>query len=115
MKIRQLDSNGDWLFGSSLGNYLTNEAAIEQNIRTRCLEWVNDCYFALDRGIDWTNLLEHGQKNNLDRALRYILLASYGVINIESTNITFDSNRKFTFTYVINTIYSSGFQAQIGG
>ena len=114
MKMRKLDKNGDWTYGAGKGSYLTDEAAIEQNIATCCREWLNDCFFAMDRGIDWTNLLEHNQKDNLDQALRGVILSSYGVVGLNSLTLAFDG-RAYSFTYNIDTIYSSGFTSQIQG
>ena len=114
MIFSNLTVEHDFTFGAGKGNYLSENAAIELNIKTRCLEVLGDCFFAMNSGIDYNNLLEHNQKSNLDIALRVIILASYGVIRINSTNITV-VNRTFTFDYNIDTIYSSGFKSQISG
>ena len=114
MIIRNLDSNHDWMFGSSLADFLTNEDAIVLNINTRLLSWLNDCFFDMGAGIDWLNLLGSlGKKNMLDINLRRLILQSYGVTGLTSFYVTLNSNRLFQANYTINTIFSHGYQASL--
>ncbi len=113
MKISGLNSSHDFKFGSGLGNYLTADAAIGENIQTRILSWVGDCFFDLSAGIDWANRLgSKNQRTLLELDLRRIILQSYGVTGI----VNFDTNligRAFTANYTINTIFSQGYQNTI--
>lgn len=52
MIVRALDINGDWTFGQGKGNYLTNQAAIAQNVQTRLLSFLGDCFFDPTAGIN---------------------------------------------------------------
>lgn len=113
MIIRSLDINHDWNFGAGAANYLSGVAAIGQNIQTRILSWLNDCFFDTQAGIDWANRL--GSKNHqvlLQNDLRRIILQSYGVTEIVnfSTNLT---GRAFKVSYTINTIFSQTYAATI--
>jgi hypothetical protein len=111
MIIRGLNSSHDWEWGSGLANYLTNDAAIAENIDTRLLSWVGDCYFDLAAGIDWLNLLGSlGQEGTLDLNLRRVILQSYGVTGLVSLSVTLNSARLFQAEYVINTIFSQNYQ-----
>ena len=65
MKVRankKLDNGTfEWCFGAGLSTYKTEEKAIEQDIESSLLEWKNNCFFALNHGIDWRTRL--GSKN----------------------------------------------------
>jgi len=107
MIIRNLDQNGDWVFGQGNGNYLTQNNAIGLNIKTRLLSWVGDCFFDLGAGIDWLNRLsKKNQRQLLENDIRRVILQSYGVVGIVNfgTDLT---GRKFSANYSVNTIYSS--------
>ncbi len=106
MIFRNLDSDGDWTFGSGRGNYVSGNAAIGLNIKTRILSWVGDCFFNQGAGIDWVNRL--GSKNQralLELDLRRIILQSFGVTGIISV-ATVLNNRNFSANYSVNTTFS---------
>lgn len=114
MKHRALDVNGDFTFGKGLANYAVDEAAIELNVRTRILSWVNNCFFAMQDGIDWSRRLDVGQDQNLINDIRTLILQSQGIVGINS--LTYNLNRKtraLTITYNVVTIYSQAFQAEV--
>lgn len=109
MLFRNLDANGDWMFGSGKANYVDLNTAIGLNIRTRLLSWVGDCFFDKQAGIDWTNRL--GSKNQralLELDLRRVILQSEGVTGIVSFDTVLEG-RTFTANYTVNTIYSRGY------
>lgn len=109
MIFRNLDADGDWSFGSGRGNYVTDNAAIGLNIRTRILSWLNDCFFDMEAGIDWANRLgSKNQRGLLELDLKRIILQSEGVTGIVSLD-TFMDGRKFTANYSVNTIYSQAY------
>jgi hypothetical protein len=114
MTIRGITPSGDWTFGAGVGNYKTNEAAIEENIKTWLQSWVNNCFFALKDGVDWQNLLDVGQKQNLEDAIRANILLCYGVMGINSLTVIFDPRtRRISMTVNITTIYSQSFQLEL--
>ena len=61
MRFRNLDSNGDWCFGKGRNSYLIDDEALMMNIKTRLLEFLGDCFFDIEKGIDWWTLM--GGKN----------------------------------------------------
>jgi hypothetical protein len=83
------------------------------NIKTRLLEWVGNCFFNLNAGIDYMNLLDKGQKDNLLLAIKYIILTSEGVIRLNQLSAELDSKRNLAVSYEIDTIYGSLFQNMI--
>lgn len=114
MIFRGLTASGDWTFGAGIANYAINQQAIELNIGTFLREWLGECFFALQDGIDWRNLLDVGQETNIEDAVRTAILKRFGVIGINSLTVLFDTARRFlTATYSIQTIYSQSFQDTI--
>jgi len=113
MIFSNLDESGDWTFGSGQANYTELDIAIGLNIKTRIYSWVDDCFFDMDAGIDWTNRL--GSKNQddlLETDLRRIILQSEGVTGILSFDIV-KQGRKFNATYEITTVYSQSFRDSV--
>jgi hypothetical protein len=114
MIFRNLDSNHDWQFGQGLSNFVGDEAAIDLNIETRILSWLNDCFFDLGAGIDWVNIL--GSKNMLQILslnMQRLIMQSYGVVKLLNFNITLTAARQFKATYNIQTIFSPSYQSEL--
>jgi len=109
MIFRNLDENGDWTFGRGKNDFLIGQNAIGLNIKTRCYSWLNDCFFAMNEGIDWAERLgSKNQKDLLDADLRRIILASENVTGL----VSFDSyliGRKYTANFSVNTVYSKSY------
>lgn len=109
MIFRSLDSSGDWNFGRGQSDYLTNNAAIGANIQTRILSWLNDCFFAMNAGIDWLNRLgDKGQRDLLELDIRRVIQQSTGVTGITKVDIIING-RALTATYNIDTIFSQSY------
>ena len=105
---------GDWTFGAGKANYATDEKAIELGIATRINSWKNDCFFDFDTGIDWVARLDKGQKDNLINELKNLLIQTYGVISVNSVDISENRiTRALTLTYNVDTIYSESFTSQV--
>lgn len=107
MIVRSLDVNGDWTFGKGKNNYLANNKAIVQNISTRLNSYLGDCFFALDAGIDWFNLL--GSKNQiaLELAVRAVILNTDGVTSLVDVSVDLNhTTRRMTMRYTVETTYS---------
>ena len=114
MIIRKIDANGDWRFGKGLADYATEEAAIEENVQTRVLSWLYDCFFDLEEGIDWRSRLDVGDKTDLEAEVRKTILQSFGVVGVNSVIVTYVSTtRLYRIEYSIDTIYSQSFQSVI--
>lgn len=122
MKVRALDANGDWTFGSGLSNYLSNNMAIAQNVSTRLYMILGTCFFDLASGINWFYLLgTTGQQAELmlSISIANTILGTDGVtgiLNLSTSNI----NRNFSVTYAAQTVYSTVsstfvFDTSVGG
>jgi len=106
MRVRALDALGDWTYGKGRNNYKTGLLAVSQNIQTRLLSFLGDCFFSLDSGIDWFNLL--GSKNQLaiNLAVSKEILNTQDVTGLIQLGIDLDVNRNLTITYQVQTTYS---------
>lgn len=120
MKIRAIDADGDFEFGKGLASYKTKQDALIQSIKTRLLEWVGDCFFAADAGIDWNNRIgEKDEGSLLDQEIKSLIVRTEGVVQISDLAVVF-SNRVLSVSYEILTIYSPSAQRiilreEIGG
>ena len=120
MRVRAITSLGDWTFGAGQNNYKQANQAIAQNVQTRCLSFLGDCFFDINAGIDWFNFMG-GSKNQLalQLALSAVILNTDGVQGILALNVNLNHvTRRFTVTYSATTIYStvtSSFQYDLGG
>lgn len=118
MRVRALDVAGDWLFGKGQNDYLTANAAIVQNIATRLLSFLGDCFFDLGAGIDWWNLLGGKSQIAIQLAVAAVILNTDGVTGILQLSVFVDVDRKITIKYQVQTVYSkvsSQFQYDLNG
>lgn len=106
MRVRALDSNFDWTFGSGLNNYKTMSSAIEQSISTRLKTFLGECFFDITAGLDWFNLLGSKDRLGLNLAITASILNTDGVTSINQLSIDLDTSRMITITYSVNTIYT---------
>jgi hypothetical protein len=109
MTFRNLDSNHDWTFGKGLQNYVKESKEIAINIETRLLSFLNDCFFAIQDGIDWFNHLGGKDRDVIILDVRKIINSTEGVRRINSVDFFENSSRQLIITYNIDTIYSTGF------
>lgn len=114
MIIRKVDGSNDWQFGKGLSDYARNEEAIDENIKTRVLSWVGDCFFALQEGVDWRSRLDIGQQAALVEEVKSVIMQSEGVVGVNDIQAVFNGpSRLETITYNIQTIFSQSFQSVI--
>lgn len=114
MIFRKVDSSNDWNFGKGISDYTRNEEAIAENVKTRILSWTNDCFFALNEGVDWRSRLDVGQQTALKNEVKSIILQSYGVIGVNNMEVVFSgTTRLFTVTYDIITFFSQSFEREL--
>lgn len=110
MKIRNLDTNGDWMFGNGVGSYCRDQIALELNIKTKLSEWKRDCYWNQVAGIDWENRLEFNQQDALVSEIKSLIVKIDGVLEITELNANITLNRECIVKATIKTIFSSSFQ-----
>ena len=117
MIVRALDDSGDWLFGKGRNDYLRNNAAITQNIKTRLLSFQGDCFFDTGAGLDWFTYLG-GSKNQtlVNLSISSVILNTpdittqgvtrQGVLGLLQLSINLSNTRAFSVSYRAQTVYS---------
>ena len=102
--LRNLDKNHDWLFCHGIQDYVKEEKEIELDIITNILCWKNNCFYDLDRGIDWYNII--GNKNKqLAHQLTSLILNINGVVQINNINYNLTEDRRINVNISLDTIY----------
>lgn len=109
MIIRGLDDNGDFIFGVGGNAYKIKQDAIMQNIATKIREWVGDCFFNNNAGIDWINRLSVNQQDQLTADLQALIINCYGVVNLTQLSVNLDG-RDFSVVYTVQTYFSQNAQ-----
>lgn len=107
MIVRALTSTGDWTYGKGKNNYLSRNAAVRQNIQTRLSSFLGDCFFDIQAGIDWFNLL--GSKNiiGLNLSISATILNTRDVTKLVQLSTSYDPRtRRLTIKYEVETTYT---------
>jgi len=111
MLVRTVINNEDsssrtWCFCRGFSAYKSDQKAIEQDIKSALLEFKNDCFWALESGIDWrTRLGSKDQKDSLDSDVINVIENRYGVISVQDfESIVLD--RAYTSKCNVYTIFS---------
>lgn len=97
MRFRNLDENGDWVFGKGRNSFSRENKALMLNIKTRLLSFLGDCFFDTEAGIDWWNFLGGKDSKGLMAAIQRVVLRSAYVKRIVEvhSNVT---DRRFAIT-----------------
>ena len=107
MKIRRNDDNGDWLFGYSDATYcIDNAIGVAQKVKTRLLEWVDDCFFNRSAGINYrVRMGQRGQRAALDDDIKRIITETEEVVAlVEYNSSLYDRDLRVDFS--VYHIYS---------
>lgn len=112
MRVRAITSDGEWTFGKGKQGYRLDEDAIGQNVKTRIMSFLGDCFFDTKAGIDWWNLLEFGKRDDLLRSIQLTILGTDGVVAINNVDF-YIQNRKLVVTYDIKTVFSSSYSGNL--
>lgn len=106
MIVRSLDVNHDWEYGKGKNDYQSGIHAVEQSINTRLLSFLGDCFFAMNAGIDWFNLLGNKNQIALNLAISAVILNTPNVTSLQQLSIVLDVNRLLTIRYTVTTTFS---------
>lgn len=113
MRFRILDENHDWLFGKGRNDYATGSLAVAYSLKTKILSWYRDCFFDMQAGIDWKNILgSKTSKAEADGAVRKIITTETDVqeLTFFESEIT---NRIYHCTAKIKTVYGDTIEVRI--
>lgn len=107
MRVRKNTSSGDWQFGRSKYDYIKDDDAIAQNIKTRLQSFKNDWFLDTEANIDWLNLLgQRGTEEEIKSEVERVVLETEGVIQINDISLSVterDANIAVTVTTIFNT------------
>lgn len=95
MRFRGVDANGDWVFGKGRNSYLRDNEALMMNIRTRLLEFLNDCFWDMEKGIDWWTLMGGKDLKKILVDVQRTILRSYQVKRIVNLDYTLTNRKLF--------------------
>lgn len=114
MKIRNLDRDGDFVFGKGVQCYLTGQAAIALDIKTYLKLWTGNAFWALQGGVNWRQYLDKNQKTRLLAALQTAIMGRFGVMALNELSANLDPNtRNIVVRYDVQTIYTQSFQDSV--
>lgn len=108
MTVRKLSVTGDYSFGSSQLDFLSNSPqAVAQVVQTSLLLWLGEWFLDLTQGMPWIQgvLGKHNQ-STADVTVQDYILGIQGVTDIQTfTSIGNGDLRKYSASARINTLY----------
>lgn len=114
MSIRNIDENNDWTFGKGKQNYALQDNEVATNLKTRLQSFLGDCFFDLEAGLDWFNILGKDQERLLSEVKKCIVTTP-GISRLNSFDVFFDrAERNIRVEYNVDTIYSPNLQGVLG-
>ena len=106
-RVRALDPNGDYTFGLGGANFLVNSpAAVGQSILTRLKLMAGEWFLDQTAGTDYDAILGTNTASTRDAAIQATILGATGVSGIVSYSSSLNSQRQFSVTATVETIYS---------
>lgn len=107
MKVRRLDDNHDWTFGSGRADYATQSEAIKQSVLTRLLSLRNDWFLNPEHGVRWFDYLRKNPNMiAMESEVKSTVLNTQGVEKITEFDITLNADtRAMTITVTYIDIY----------
>lgn len=113
MRFRTLDNNWDFNFGKGVQDYATESMAIAYSIKTKILSWYKDCFFDMEEGVDWKNILgSKVSKGDADSAIKKIIVTEEGVTELVYFESSLDG-RNYSCTARIKTVYNETIEVKI--
>nr|DAW57994.1 MAG TPA: hypothetical protein [Caudoviricetes sp.] len=113
MKFRTLDDNWDWNIGKGRQDFSSDSLAVAYSIKTKILSWYRDCFFDMETGIDWKNILgSKVSKSDADAAIRKIITTEENVSDLlffESTMV----GRNYNCSARIKTVFGDTIEVKI--
>lgn len=110
MSFRKVDPiTNDWNFGNSNTNYATGNEGIALDVQTAVLQWQNDWFLDLTKGINWEVYLSvPNQRQNIINAIKAMVASRNGVASVKEVDvINVDLNKgiasiEIVFTTTLN-------------
>lgn len=102
MRIRKNDNDNDWMFGNSDNTFMVNNGAgVAQKVKTRLQEWLNDCFFNQQAGIDYkVRMGQRGQRAQLDDDIKRVISETEEVVLLsEYSSELYDRELRVNFAF----------------
>lgn len=106
MKFRAIDDAGDWVLGSGIQAYATDNLAIKYDLETKLKTFLQECFFDLEIGVPWFQLLGAKDKPAIILTLQQIIGGVEGVTRITNVEFELKQDRTAKLSYNIDTIYT---------
>ncbi len=108
MTVRALENiTNDWTFGTGTNAYKQKNLAVAQAIQCALNSFLGDCFFDVNAGVNWFNLLGTKNQEALNLAISAAILNVQGVTAIRQILVTLNpKTRGFTLQYKVQTVYS---------
>lgn len=112
-RTRATDKDWDWKFGKSNQDYADDALGVAYAVKMKILSWYKDCFFEMDAGIDWKNILgSKTTKEQADVAIKEIIQTEPDI-----TDLTFFESqvvdRVYTATVRFKTVYGKTIEVRI--
>lgn len=111
MKVRRLDQNHDWSFGSGICNYAQESEAIAQTVKCKLLSITNDWFLDFQHGINWPKYLRKNPNfRAMELEIKQAVLKTSGVTEITDFDMQFDVD---TRRCIVTVEYADKYNKQI--
>lgn len=108
MAFRKTDSQGNWLFGHGLADYANREEEIALDVKTALQEWVGNCWFNVDAGVDYaTYLSTPGTQEELRQSIGQVVASRGGVSQVLDVAIISIENRVINIKVDYISVYNA--------
>lgn len=109
MKVRRLDKNHDWTFGSGLANYAKESEAIKQCVKTILLSFRYNWHLGEDHGINWwAYFVKNPNISVMEADIKRHILEVEGVATLQELNLQLDTiTREMVVTVRYTDIYNT--------
>jgi hypothetical protein len=108
MRYRILSATGDYVFGSHSQFLVNSPQAVAQAIETRLKLSSGEWFLDTQEGTPYsTKITGYGTQDTRDVAIKERILDTPGVLQIESYASSVSSDRKFTVSVRVSTIYGT--------
>lgn len=108
MRVRAVNNQTwEWNFGKGKQDYLSNSQAIARNVQMKIKAWYGDCFFDMQNGIDWRNILgSKNAKKTLDDQISFLIGTTEGVAEVVSVETEVDrAKRTYNGRFAYKDIY----------
>lgn len=109
MKVRRLDKNHDWSFGSGLVNYAKESEAIKQCVKTILLSFRFNWHLDEDHGINWwAYFTKNPNVPVMEADIKRHILEIEGVASLQELNLQLNTiTREMVITIRYTDIYNT--------